>query len=99
MKTSNDQVKRTAVDPDLSIQLRVQCVECNAAALHVPLPIEKDALAYKADEYRWHLSVLTEPGSKTGLVLGLLCPACAERVYPPEVLKAAEEARERRRLS
>ena len=29
------------------------------------------------------------------IVFDALCSRCAKRVYPPEVLKAAEEARER----
>jgi hypothetical protein len=99
MKTSNDNrsgVASTPVDPDAKISLRVPCVECRDA-LVVPLPYAKDSIADLVDDHLWILSTLTPPGSKT-IVLGLLCPRCAERIYPPEVLRAAEEARQKRRL-
>jgi len=75
----------------------VPCVECRTALI-VPLPIEKSAIAAAADAHLWHLSALSNP-AEAPMVLGLLCPICAERVYPPEVLAAAAAAREKRRLA
>ena len=46
---------------------------------------------------KWFLSVLTPPGqgSDVPLVMGALCPSCAKKVYPPEVLKIAEKQRDK----
>ena len=85
-----------SIESILSFKLRVPCVEC-ADAVESPLPIERDPFAQLLAKKGWYLSVLTEPGqgSAAPIVFGALCPRCAKRVYPPEVLKAAEEARER----
>lgn len=41
--------------------------------------------------------VLAAPGQGdlVPIVFGALCPDCAKRIYPPELLKAAEEVRDR----
>ena len=78
----------------------LRCLEdlARAARLHDVAGVhDKDSIADLVDDHLWILSTLTPPGSKT-IVLGLLCPRCAERIYPPEVLRAAEEARQKRRL-
>ena len=82
-----------------AFELRVPCVECREA-LVARLPIDKTAIADLTDEHLWHLTVLTPPGQgEVPIVLGLLCPSCAKKVYPPELLKAAAERRARRRPS
>jgi hypothetical protein len=80
--------------------LRAPCVECRDA-LVVPLPVDKVALSELADEHAWHLSVLTPPGRgpDVPVVVGLLCPRCAERTYSPELLAVAEERRRKRLAS
>jgi hypothetical protein len=92
-----NRVSRTPVGPDAKLSLRVPCVECSEA-LVAPLPIEHMALSDLADERAWFLTVMTPPG-QAPITLGALCPSCATRVYTPEVLAAAVEARDRRRLS
>lgn len=92
-----NRVGRTAVGPDTKLSLRVPCVECDEA-LVAPLPIEHTALSDLADEHGWFLTVMTPPGQAL-VTLGALCPSCATRVYSPDVLAAAVEARDRRRLS
>jgi hypothetical protein len=57
--------------------LRVACVACKESALHVPMPIGKEALAAQAATYHWSLSNLSEVAERS--ILGPLCPACAER--------------------
>jgi hypothetical protein len=59
------------------VQLRVSCVSCNGSALHVPMPIEKEALVTQAATYHWSLLDLSEVAERS--ILGPLCPACAER--------------------
>jgi hypothetical protein len=75
--------------------LNVSCAECNDA-VQVPFPIERDMLFRHLACKRWFLSVMTPPGQgkETPIVLGALCPRCAKRVLPPEVLKTAEKMRD-----
>jgi hypothetical protein len=70
------------------------CAECGHG-FEAPLPIDRDALAYQLAQHRWFLSVVTPPGQgpEVPICFGALCAECAPTVFPPEVLKVAEERR------
>lgn len=74
--------------------LLVMCVECGRGA-EAPLPIDRDAFAHFLAQIAWYASVLTPPGQgpEVPVVLAALCTTCAPTVFPPEVMKAAEERR------
>ena len=73
--------------------LLVTCVECGEG-VEVPLPTDHRAIALLLAQRGWHMSVLTPPGQgPEPVVFGVLCNACAPKVYPPEVMKIAEERR------
>jgi hypothetical protein len=72
--------------------LQVSCVECRNA-IAVSFPIGRQAFAHVVAKLGWYLSVLTPPGQPGLVLLGPVCNECAPRVYEPDLLKAAEEAR------
>lgn len=74
--------------------LLVMCVECGRGA-EPPLPIDRDGLALFLAQVSWHAVVMTPPGQgpEVPVVIGALCTSCAPTVFPPEVMKAAEERR------
>lgn len=75
--------------------LLVMCAHCGQG-VEAPLPIHRDALDRLLAARGWFISVLTPPkqGGTTPMLLGALCNACAPNIFPPEVLKAAEERRQ-----
>lgn len=76
--------------------LLVMCVECGQG-VEAPLPTDRDALARFLAQRGWFMSVLTPPGQgpETPILFGALCGTCAPKVFPPEVLKVAEERRQK----
>lgn len=77
--------------------LLVMCVECGRG-VDAPLPIDRDSLELLLARQGWFISLLTPPqdpkiGSPTQL-FAALCGTCAPTVFPPEVMKAAEERRQ-----
>jgi hypothetical protein len=75
--------------------LLVMCAHCGQG-VEAPLPIDRDAFARLLAERGWFVSVLTPPSQDgtTPMLLGALCNTCAPNIFPPEVLKAAEERRQ-----
>ena len=81
-----------AIEPPC--QLLVMCVECGSG-IEVPLPTDRDAITRLLARHGWFMSMLSPPGQSTvsPIVVGAVCVSCAPTVYPPEVLKIAEERR------
>jgi hypothetical protein len=76
--------------------LLVMCVECGAGA-EVLLPTDRDAIALLLAQKGWFTSVLSPPGQgpEVPILIGALCASCAPTVFPPEVLRIAEERRQK----
>ena len=75
--------------------LLVMCVECGRG-VEAPLPTDRDILARFLAQHGWFMTVMAPPrqGPETPILLGALCGTCAPTVFPPEVMKAAEERRQ-----
>jgi hypothetical protein len=86
---SSDQETRSV--PECA--LLVMCGECGRGT-EVPLPVDQTALALFLARGGWFMAVLTPPG-QAPVLFGALCGDCALGVFPPEVLRAAEEHRQR----
>lgn len=84
----------------MKCKLLLPCIECDdarrlagKAAVMVTLATDLDTLSRELAAQSWLLSSLTPPGQgKTPILFSALCPECAKRVYPPEVLEAAKKA-------
>ena len=89
------EVKDMSSNPptELSCSLLVLCVECGSG-VEVPLPIDRDALARFLAQCGWFMAIMTGPGHLP-ILFGVLCPGCAPRVFSPEILRAAEERRQK----
>jgi hypothetical protein len=87
--------KTTPVGPDVKFALLLMCVECGQG-VEALFPIERDAVALLLAQHGWFVSVMTPPGQgpEVPIVFGVLCDQCAPKVFPPEVMKAAEERRQ-----
>jgi hypothetical protein len=74
--------------------LLVMCLECGDG-MEAELPLDQRSLTLLIARRGWYTSVLTPPGQgpEVPLVFGVVCAACAPKVYPPEILMAAEERR------
>lgn len=83
----------TTIEPQCA--LFVMCCECGQG-IELPLPIDQRALAFLLAERAWFISVLSPPGQdpEAQTVLGPLCTACAQQVYPAEVFAVAEQRRQ-----
>ena len=90
--------------PEPNCALVVMCIECGDG-LELPLPIDNRTIGLLLAQRGWFISVLSRPndpnrviapgqGPETPMVLGPLCTACAQQVYPPEVFAAAEQRRQ-----
>lgn len=82
--------------PTPKCALLVMCVECGQGA-EVPLPTDRDAIARLLAGKGWFTSVLSPPGQgpEVPILIGALCAGCAPTVFPPEVLRVAEERRQK----
>jgi hypothetical protein len=71
------------------------CVECGQG-VELLLPIDQRSLSAMLAQVGWFISVLSPPGQRpdASTVIGPLCAACAQQVYPPEIYKAAEQRRQ-----
>lgn len=77
--------------PEPKCTLLVMCVECGEG-VDAPLPLDHKALAILVAQRGWFMSVLSQPG-QSPLLFGVLCTLCAQKVFPPELFKVAEERR------
>ncbi len=82
-------------DPETSPKcaLLVMCGECGRG-VEVPLPLSHASLERFLAQSAWFMSVLTPPG-EVPILFGALCGDCAPSAFPPEVLRVAEERRQR----
>ena len=73
----------------------VLCVECGDGA-EVPLPMDHRSLAFYLAHRGWFVTTMTPPGQgpEVPILFGALCTTCAQKVYAPEVFKAADERRQ-----
>src|SRR5581483_1759912 len=73
----------------------LMCVQCGQGA-EAPLPLDRDEIARFLAQIGWYVSVLTPPGQgpDVPILLAALCAGCAQAIYPPEVMKVAEERRQ-----
>lgn len=85
----------------MKCKILLPCIECDdaarlagRAAVLVNLPTDRDKLTRELAAQSWVLSSLTPPGQgvAVSIIFSALCPECAKRVYPPEVLEAAKKA-------
>lgn len=76
--------------------LLVMCVECGKG-LEAPLPTDRDALALHLARKGWFTSILTPPGQgpDVPILIAALCAECAPKVFPAEILRAAEQQRQK----
>ena len=81
--------------PEPICALLAMCVECGQGT-ELPLPVDQRALAFFLARRGWFISVMSPPnqGPEAPMILGPLCTACAQQVYPPEVFAAAEQRRQ-----
>lgn len=82
-------------DPETSPKcaLLVLCGECGRG-VEVPLPTDRDALERFLAQHSCFMAVLTPPGQQP-VLFGAICGECAPRVFTPEVIRAAEERRQK----
>lgn len=75
--------------------LLVLCVECGEG-VELPLPIDNRSVGVLLAQRGWFISVLSPPEQRADgpMVLGPLCAACAQKLYPPEVFAAVEQRRQ-----
>lgn len=73
----------------------LMCVQCGQGT-EAPLPLDRDGTARFLALIGWYVSVLTPPGQgpEVPILLAALCASCAQAIYPPEVMKVAEERRQ-----
>ena len=64
--------------------------------IELALPLDQRMFSLALAQRGWFISVLSPPGQgiASPMVLGPLCTACAQLVYPPEVFAAAEQRRQ-----
>lgn len=89
--------KSQAAPPSPKCALIVMCVECSDGA-PVSLPMDREALALTLARRGWFEAVVPGPpgqGPEVPILLGALCGACAPKIFPPEVLKGAEDRRQK----
>ena len=91
----NSQAAPPVPGPEPVCALLAMCVECGEGT-ELPLPIDQRVLAFLLAQRGWFISVMSPPGQgpEVPMVLGPLCTACAQQVYPPEVFAAAEQRRQ-----
>jgi hypothetical protein len=80
--------------PAPKVALLVTCVECGEG-FEALMPIEHKAITIALALRGWFMSVLTPPSQnpEVPVLFGVLCSTCAPKIYPPEVMKVAEEQR------
>lgn len=81
--------------PEPLCSMLAMCVECGHG-IELPLPLDQRALSQMLAAVGWFISVLQPPTQdpQARMVIGPLCAACAQQVYPPEVFKMAEQRRQ-----
>ncbi len=73
--------------------LLVMCNECGRG-IEVTLPIDHESFPRSLGRHAWFVAILTPPG-EVPILFGALCGDCAPKVFSPEVLRAAEERRQK----
>ena len=83
------------IRPEPRCTLLAMCVECGQG-IELELPLDGRMLGFLLAQQGWFISVMNPPGQgpEAPMVLGPLCTACAQQVYPPEVFAAAEQRRQ-----
>jgi hypothetical protein len=81
--------------PEPKFSLLVMCAECGEG-IEAPLPLDQRGLALLLAQRGWFTSVMSPPGQgpEVPILFAALCGTCAQKVYPPEVYKVAEERRQ-----
>lgn len=73
--------------------LLVMCNECGRG-LEVPLPINHESFSRSLAMQACFVAILTPPG-QVPILFCPVCGDCAPKVFSPEILRAAEERRQR----
>lgn len=73
--------------------LLVLCNECGRG-VELPLPIDHESFPRSLARHAWFVVIITLPG-QVPILFGALCGDCALKVFSPEILRAAEERRQR----
>lgn len=85
--------------PEPICALLAMCIECGDG-VELLLPIDNRTIGVLLAQCGWFISVMAQgpevpgQGPESPMVLGPLCTACAQKVYPPEVFAAAEQRRQ-----
>ena len=93
--TANPNAGEPNAGPEPRCALLAMCVEFGDG-VELLLPMDARWLAFFLAERGWFISVMSPPnqGPEAPMLLGPLCPACAQKVYSPEVFQAAEVRRQ-----
>jgi hypothetical protein len=79
--------------PSPPCALLVMCNECGRG-VEILLPIDHESFARSLARHVWLVVILTPPG-QTPILYGALCGDCAPKVFSPEILRTAEERRQK----
>ncbi len=83
-----------AFRPEPACAMLARCVECGHGA-ELPLPFDQRALSIMLAQVGWFISVLSPPGQGSDrIVIGPLCGMCAQKIYPADMYKMAEQRRQ-----
>jgi len=82
-----------STDTDPKCALLVMCGVCGKG-VEAPLPLDRETLELFLAQILWFISVLTPPGH-VPVLFSALCGDCARGAFPPEVLRAAEDRRQK----
>lgn len=81
--------------PEPKAALLVLCMECGDR-VEALMPIEHKAITILLAQRGWHMPMMRPPrqNPEVPALFGVHCATCAPKLYPPEMLKAAEEHRQ-----
>ena len=93
--TANPQASEPSAGPEPRCALLAMCVECGDG-VELLLPMDARWLSFFLAERGWFISVMSPPnqGPEAPMLLGPICTECAQKIYSPEVYKAAEGRRQ-----
>ena len=93
MNASSPDPRSSSTTAEPRSALLLMCVHCGRGT-EAPLPLDRDGFDLHLARICWFVSVLSPPGAEAPALLGALCSTCAPTVFPPEVMRIAEERRQ-----
>ena len=63
----------------------------------MPLPLDREGLSRFLARVGWYMVMMTPPTQppEVPILFAAICIACVQMAYPPDILKSAEEQRQR----